>query len=254
MNEPRFSLCIPTMDRFDTFLRDNLKRYFVFKEVEILDEIIVVDENGNDYEKIKKEFPNQEGLHVYKNEEILGVFKNKIRAASYAKTGNFIAVIDSDNFADEHYFRTVKDFIIQKKLTTDIPMALAPTFAKPKYDYRYYSGYLINAETAFNLFHQNTMVTFLNTANFVITKCVDEQVVCPEESLSQLHFIDVLYKHVLAFQQIPDYRIYAVPGLEYEHTIHDDSYFVKHVDDEQLKLNLQYCLNILREIVASYKK
>ena len=48
-----FSLCIPTMDRFDNFLSKYLPKYL---ENEYINEIVITDENGNDIEKIKKEF------------------------------------------------------------------------------------------------------------------------------------------------------------------------------------------------------
>ena len=41
-----FSLCIPTMDRFDSFLKGFLEKYLTF---ELIDEIIITDENGIDY-------------------------------------------------------------------------------------------------------------------------------------------------------------------------------------------------------------
>ena len=44
-----FSLCIPTMNRYDTFLKGFLKKYVTF---DLIDEIIICDENGDDYNKI----------------------------------------------------------------------------------------------------------------------------------------------------------------------------------------------------------
>ena len=43
-----FSLCIPTMDRFD-FLKSYLPKYI---NNNLVREIIICDENGNDYKKI----------------------------------------------------------------------------------------------------------------------------------------------------------------------------------------------------------
>ena len=40
-----FSLCIPTMDRFDTFLSKFLVKYL---NNEYINEIIITDENGNE--------------------------------------------------------------------------------------------------------------------------------------------------------------------------------------------------------------
>ena len=50
-----FSLCIPTMERFDIFLSRYLPKYLAN---EYINEIIITDENGNDIEKIKLAFPD----------------------------------------------------------------------------------------------------------------------------------------------------------------------------------------------------
>ena len=47
----KFSLCIPTMDRYDKFLSINLPKYI---NNLFIDEIIISDENGNDIKKIKQ--------------------------------------------------------------------------------------------------------------------------------------------------------------------------------------------------------
>lgn len=76
-----FTLCIPTMDRFDDFLSKYLIDYL---DNEYISEIIITDENGNDIEKIKHAFPDNQKLVLIKNNERLGPFLNKIKACSYA--------------------------------------------------------------------------------------------------------------------------------------------------------------------------
>jgi len=46
------ALCIPTMDRFDTFLKGYLDIYIEFLKSGLISEIIICDENGIDYKKI----------------------------------------------------------------------------------------------------------------------------------------------------------------------------------------------------------
>ena len=105
-----FSLCIPTMDRFDIFLSKFLVKYL---DNEYISEIIITDENGNDIEKIKRAFLNNEKLVLIKNEERLGPFLNKIKACSYAKN-EWIVLMDSDNFAYKDYFQMTKKYIEEK--------------------------------------------------------------------------------------------------------------------------------------------
>ena len=67
-----FSLCIPTMDRYDKFLSNYLPKYL---DNELISEIIITDENGYDIQKIN------ESVWVFKNaikntEDIIKYFEN----------------------------------------------------------------------------------------------------------------------------------------------------------------------------------
>ena len=46
------SLCIPTMNRFDSFLRVYLQSYLQYLKEGIINEIVICDETGDDYQKI----------------------------------------------------------------------------------------------------------------------------------------------------------------------------------------------------------
>ena len=50
-----FTLCIPTLNRFDDFLSKYLPKYL---ENNLINEIIITDENGDDVNKIKNAFSN----------------------------------------------------------------------------------------------------------------------------------------------------------------------------------------------------
>jgi len=74
---PKISLCIPTYNRFEKFLKKNLKLYL---ENPYLDEIIICDEDGKDMEKIIADFSNEPKISVFKNDTILGAFLNRLFA------------------------------------------------------------------------------------------------------------------------------------------------------------------------------
>jgi hypothetical protein len=52
----KISLCIPTYKRFDTFLKKNVEQYL---KSDYIDEIVINDENGEDYDKLVNYFPNE---------------------------------------------------------------------------------------------------------------------------------------------------------------------------------------------------
>ena len=77
-----FSLCIPTMDRYDSFLKRYLPEYL---KNDLIDEIIISDENGNDAKKIQRDFPNNNKIIINVNSRKLGPFLNKLTCCNLAK-------------------------------------------------------------------------------------------------------------------------------------------------------------------------
>lgn len=105
-NQTTFSLAIPTMDRFELYLKEYIPKYINNKYIK---EIVICDENGKDYELIKKHFGKSNKIKLFKNENRLGVFKNKMKTMSLCSC-DYIALIDSDNFVDEEYFKKMIEF------------------------------------------------------------------------------------------------------------------------------------------------
>jgi len=95
-----FSLCIATMDRFDEFLSKYLPKYL---EMELIGEIVISDENGNDVAKIREEFPNHLKLRLFVNEIRLEHLLNKLRSCSHS-SNEWIALMDTYNLYDKYYF------------------------------------------------------------------------------------------------------------------------------------------------------
>ena len=77
----KFTLCIPTMNRFDNFLKRNLP-YFI--EEPRNDQIVICDENGADVQKIAEEF-HSEKLLLVTNTNRLGCLLNKMKCMSLSR-------------------------------------------------------------------------------------------------------------------------------------------------------------------------
>ena len=86
-NKTKFSLCIPTIDRYDKFLSIYLPKYM---NNLFIDEIIISDENGNDVKKIKQNIKNLDKFKFNINDEKLGVFYNKLKCCQLAKNDTTI--------------------------------------------------------------------------------------------------------------------------------------------------------------------
>ena len=221
-----FSLCIPTMDRFDTFLSQSLPLYL---NNELISEIIIGDENGNDVDKINIHYPDNAKLKLFKNEKRLGPFLNKIGVCKKAEN-EWIVLIDSDNFAAKSYFETAKSHIEQHIREKNI--ILAPVRAQPHFNYSHLGG-MIFKKGNFNsnkIIEKNTIKNFnnsevlMNTGNYILNKYLIDNLNLDAESnnIPLSTACDVIYFNTLLFEQL-DLNMHIVSGLEYSHVVHNGS-------------------------------
>ena len=223
-----FSLCIPTMDRFDHFLQRYLPFYLSY---ELISEIIICDENGNDIDKINRYFPDQPKLKLFKNEKRLGPFMNKLNACRRA-TNEWIALMDSDNFANELYFQTGKKYI-EEEIGGQKQIILAPSKANP-FDFSKLNNFIYkkgnfeknNAlERASGNSNSNVL---MNTGNYILNKFLIDNLNIDWElnNITMSSACDVIFFNTLLFEQL-DLKLHVVPGLEYEHVVHDGSIYTQ---------------------------
>jgi hypothetical protein len=212
-----FSLCIPTYERYDEFLSKVLEKYI---SNPLITEIIITDDSGNDVDKIKNSF-SSEKLRLFKNEKRLGIFFNKIQCCKHA-SNNWIALIDSDNFADIDYFKIAEKYIIDNNLNNNC--ILAPSFAKPEFDYRYLNNRIITKENLRqNISQNNIFSTFLNTCNYVINKNLIKNLIIdnPESKIYQSPADSLLFL-IMYFEQT-DLEIHVPRDMYYDHRVHEGS-------------------------------
>lgn len=227
-----FSLCIPTIDRFDNFLINYLPKYL---ENELIEEIIITDENGNDIEKIKQQFNDIEKLKLYKNETILGPFLNKLNACKKAKN-EWIVLMDSDNFADKNYFCIAKDYI-ENIIKEQKNIILAPCKANPNFNYSHLSGFVYKKgdfaknlqKEQLNMQPNNTAsIVLMNTGNYIINNYLIQNLNLHNEieNVQKSCACDVIYFNTLLFEKL-DLHMHVVENLEYEHVVHNGSVYAQ---------------------------
>lgn len=218
------SVCIPTMNRF-SFLKESIPKYLANPHVT---ELVIVDETGEDYVAITAAFSHPK-LRVYQNESRLGMLKNKLRAASYA-TSDFIAILDSDNFADASYFEGFKKFFSSHSLSASC--LFLPCAAKPNFNYREWIGTPITRNNINNLYPH--IDTCMNTMNSIISReflstfdILSDTPVCNE-----IGCYDSKYFALYTMFHMNG-TLFVVPDMEYEHRVHDESgYTLTHTEFE----------------------
>lgn len=223
-----FSLCIPTMDRFDHFLSRYLPCYLSY---ELISEIIICDENGNDVDKINRYFPNQPKLKLFKNENRLGPFMNKLNVCKRA-ANEWIALMDSDNFANALYFQTGKKYI-EEQIGEQKSIILAPSKANP-FDFSklnnfiYKKGNFENNNALERASGNSNSNVLMNVGNYILNKYLIDNLNIEWElnTIPMSSACDVIFFNTLLFEQL-DLNMHVVPGLEYEHARHDGSIYTQ---------------------------
>lgn len=228
-----FSLCIPTMDRYDNFLSKYLQKYL---DNDFIHEIVISDENGNDNKKIRKDFKSNK-LVLSENKDVLGPFLNKLKVCKLAKC-EWIVLMDSDNFANINYFEIAQNYI-QSAILDQKNIILAPAKASPNFNYSHMSGLIFkngdfrmnfNIEKQLRKDNQHSIEILLNTGNYIINKYLIDNLDLKNEietiSSNKSNPYDVLYFNTLLFEQL-DLNLHVVNNLEYYHCVHGGSIYLK---------------------------
>lgn len=216
----KYSLCIPTMRRWN-FLEKYIPLYL---ENPFIDEIVLVDETGEDFIEISAKYSSEPKIRVYQNEKRLGPFLNKVKCMKYAKN-NWICLVDSDNFVDLDYFNKVNALA-----PLDDETVYIPSFAAPTFDFRNFNGLLLTKESIAEIYKTDLYISLeilLNTGNYVLSKkAVDVLTRYEDNTLSaSCTTIDVLYANYNLLRN--GFKLYVVPDLTYTHVVHEGSIFIQ---------------------------
>ena len=216
------SVCIPTMRRFD-FLRESIPKYLENPHVT---ELIITDETGEDYTAITSAFTHSK-LRVYQNERRLGAIANKQRAASYA-TCDYVAILDSDNFADIPYFEAFKAYVGANACSD--ATVFAPCFAMPSFNYTRFIGKQLDRRTV-HLYYPDINAC-LNTMNMVVRRSFLETYNLMEDTpwcVDADGSHDALYFSLFSIF-VKKATLVVVPGMVYEHRVHGGSWYLESVE------------------------
>jgi hypothetical protein len=219
---PKISLCIPTYNRFHTFLLDNIRLYLTNPYI---DEIIISDENGEDIKNFPIYFPNEEKIKLFQNDRILGAFLNKSKAVSFAKN-EWVCLMDSDNFAPQSYFEAWFEYIKINGLNSKVVYMPIKTIPQPNhggFDYTEFKNIKLN-KTNISYDTIDTLSCMLNTGNYIINKY---NYLESNKYYTELHTMcgaqDVFFKAALLL--LYNTTFVLVNNMMYAHIVHDGSYF-----------------------------
>jgi len=216
-NMPKITLGIPTMKRFATFLDKNLDLYLAN---DLWDEIVVVDETGEDYDALVKKYGKEHPrIKLFKNQKRLGAMCNKLEVISKAKN-DIVCLMDSDNFAGHDYLQAFLRFIKHHgydSKTIYMPEKLIGTH----YDF----SKLPQAVTADNwTFVIDKENAYLNVGNYIVPKSIVTPAVLHYARQQKNIGIDVLIlNHLLVGTK--KYKLQRVPTMQYQHVVHQNGFY-----------------------------
>ena len=219
------TIAIPTMDRWDKFLKKQLPIYLDHPGVDC---VLVSDENGNDIESICQEgYDTSAKLRLYQNETVLGVYGNKRQCLLKAPT-DYVAVLDSDNYFDSAYIDNVLECIkkdpehktvysagVNERLFIDTGVTENRT--------KHFSGMRINRTNWNQVLETPGWNFLLNDGNAVWPKSyVSKMPDLPEERVVGTDSILAMRYAIQA-----GYTLSVEPSLHYIHTVHDGSHWTQ---------------------------
>lgn len=212
------SLCLTTYNRTDLLFRS----FADLVDDERVSEIIIVDDHSDEkvYEEIKAHCKEIKKVGLFRNSHNLDCYRNKRQAVKKA-TSDWVIIGDSDNIFTRRYVDRLEDVWIGGPKHDVI---YQPEFARPHFDFTPYAGVTVNRNNVASYMGDATFQTALNAMNYFVNR---------EE---YLRVWDGTVDPVTSDSIFQNYNwlkaggsIYFVPGLQYEHTVHEGSHYQQNV-------------------------
>lgn len=154
---------------------------------------------------------------TFENKTNQGPFRNKFLAIQRC-TSEWVIILDSDNGINESYLDRLCAFAWRKE-TVYQPEALLPTF-----NLREFSGQAFNKTNVAKYMNIGMFRTMLNAMNYFVNR---DTFIASNEKAFELGFDPVCADSLFINYNLlkNGCSIYVVPGLHYQHLVHNGSYF-----------------------------
>lgn len=217
----KLSLAITSYNRYDLTIESFAQ---VIDDARI-DDIVILDDASTDgsYEKLRDHFAGNEKVRVIRQAQNRGMSLNKRDAIALAKN-EWVIIFDSDNTLTRAYL----DYLQLFGTNLGAKFILCPDNAKPEFSYKILRNEIIDSKSVSNLLSgekgkQTNLL--LNTCNYVVNRT--EYLKVYEHNANMLG-TDTIWFNYLWLKSGNSF--YVVPGMEYDHRVHQGSGFLKDVD------------------------
>ena len=188
---------------------------------ERLSEIVIVDDcsdAGKSPMDIWEHLPDK--VKIHRNSKNLGCYANKREAVSKAEN-EWVILFDSDNILDTAYIDRIENLLIAGVNRRTL---YQPEFARPHFNFAEFSGVNFTRENVGrHASHSVTFCTMLNAMNYFVHR---DEYLRVWENRTEPWTADSLLQNYNWLNA--GNSIYVVPGLSYEHRIHEGSHYKAH--------------------------
>lgn len=210
---PNISLCLTNYNRFE-LLFESFERVIDDPRIS---EIVISDDHSDAgiYAQVYDKYYSlqRNKIRLFRNDQRLGVYENKKQAVELA-TNERVCIFDSDNILPVAYLDK-----LYEQPTWNRKVILAPSYARPSFDYISLIGQTIIKETVGRILKANRIAgTCLNTFNFFVNREEYLSVWTPNDNVN---IADSIYFNMLWLQAGNEIKV--IEGLEYYHKVHEGS-------------------------------
>lgn len=207
----KISLCLTNFNREDFVI----EAYSKIVDDDRVSEVIISDDHSNIdiYNRLKEKIGGHPKVKLLRNDENMGVYRNKFVSVACAQN-DWVIVGDSDNVYPIEFINKLYDTNWQENTI------LAPDFAKPVFDYDEYSGSVISKENIRQFVDLKKFDCLMNTMNYFVNR--NKYVEIWDNTFEPIG-ADSIYQNYNWIKA--GYKMYVVPGLQYDHRVHYESHF-----------------------------
>lgn len=182
-----------------------------------ISEVIISDDASDDgsFQRIIEEFGQEIGFRISRNAKRMDCYTNK-RTAVYHARNPWVILFDSDNVLPWTYLDA-----LERYEPWDRTHWYLPTFGQPDFDYRAFAGQSVDKSNIGEFIDREHFLTALNTANHFVHRDSYLQTWDPN---TEPGTADSIFMCLRWLEQ--GGTLTFVPGMEYEHRIHDGSHFM----------------------------
>ena len=216
MERDRISVAFTTFNRTD-LLYDAVLPFILDERV---GEIVIVDDHSPDeniYHNIVWKYTGVEKVKVFRNGENLDCYRNKRQAVKRCSF-DWVLLLDSDNVFSKEFIDAFWN------LERDPSVAFAPEFARPHFDFTALSGKKIDRSNIAALLNVGSCSTMLNAMNYFFNR--DEFMRVWDGSQDPVTSDSIFHNYNWLKG---NNSIYVVPGMQYNHRVHEGSHYRQNV-------------------------